>query len=264
MMDRCRCCVLVAGCAIIVLAVVVGEPVMLNRDKFKEACQKIARKNGGDGIEYCEKVWSAFEQAYVDRDPCQVPPEAYDPLLSVAPPQPDKDKMMFWSGTKEMADQGSAIGCYQTMGETLLGSVLDGKDWCGKKGSKETFTSDCPGWSKCEKNPVRSFWSRASAEFAAVASGKTVVLLNGSSPTPFNPTSIFAKFEVEKFKPSQMTSLTVVLVNKDKDGANCEDASLKILKGKLNPGIPYSCTKVIDSALLSCLKSHKISCKPCW
>ncbi|XP_056434918.1 ADP-ribosyl cyclase/cyclic ADP-ribose hydrolase 1-like [Gadus chalcogrammus] len=214
MMDRCRCCVLVAGCAIIVL--VVGEPVMQNKVTFIDAaCQRLARKDEGKSID-CEKVWSALEQAYVGQEPCTVLPKAYDHLLSVAPPQPMCNKMMFWSGTKEVADR-VAEGCYQTMADTLLGSVLDGKVWCGEKGSKETFTSGCPGWSDCKNNPVRSFWSRASAEFAAVACGRTVVLLNGSSPTPFNPTR-----------------------------ANCKDASLKKLKAKLNPKIRYDCTQKIE------------------
>lgn len=36
----------------------------------------------------CEKIWDAFEQAYIGKDPCKVPPGAYDPLIAVAPPQP--------------------------------------------------------------------------------------------------------------------------------------------------------------------------------
>lgn len=28
--------------------------------------------------------------------------------------------------------------------------------------STETFTTDCPGWSDCQNNPVRSFWIQAS------------------------------------------------------------------------------------------------------
>ncbi|KAF5892978.1 ADP-ribosyl cyclase/cyclic ADP-ribose hydrolase 1-like, partial [Clarias magur] len=30
----------------------------------------------------CEKIWGTFEQAYIGRDPCDVSPEAYDPLFN--------------------------------------------------------------------------------------------------------------------------------------------------------------------------------------
>lgn len=33
-------------------------------------------------VQYCEDIWSAFEQAYVGKDPCSVPPEAYNPLIN--------------------------------------------------------------------------------------------------------------------------------------------------------------------------------------
>ncbi|CAL8401597.1 ADP-ribosyl cyclase/cyclic ADP-ribose hydrolase 1 [Gadus morhua] len=264
MMDRFKCCVLVAGCAIIVLAVVVVEPVMVTfKATFIKDCKRIAAKDRRNST-YCVDVWSAFEKAYVGRDPCQVPPEAYDHLLSVAPPQPMRNRMLFWSGTKEVAHQVS-VGCYQTLEDTMLGSVLDGKVWCGKKGRKsKTFTSGCPGWTECVNTPVRSFWSRASAEFAAVACGDAVVLLNGSRDTPFSPTSTFAKIEVQKFKPGKMKSLTVVLVTKDKVVANCENASLNKLKKQLKPGIKYICKEVTESKLIKCKKDHGKSCVVCW
>lgn len=30
----------------------------------------------------CEIIWTAFEQSYIGRDPCDVPPKAYDPLIN--------------------------------------------------------------------------------------------------------------------------------------------------------------------------------------
>ena len=48
-------------------------------------------------------------------------------------------QMLFWSGTKEVAHQVSE-GCYQTMEDSMLGSVLDGKTWCGKEGSSSKGT----------------------------------------------------------------------------------------------------------------------------
>lgn len=31
----------------------------------------------------CDKVWAAFEQAYVGLDPCKVPMEAYNPFIAL-------------------------------------------------------------------------------------------------------------------------------------------------------------------------------------
>ncbi|CAL8326564.1 unnamed protein product [Boreogadus saida] len=256
MMDRCRCCVL-AGCAIIVLAVAAVEPVSF-KDTFIKDCETKAKST------HCEEVWSAFEQAHVNQDHCQVPPEAYDHLLlSVAPPQPNENRMLFWSEIKAVAHQ-VAKGCYQMLSDTLLGSVLDGKVWCGKKGSKETFTVGCPGWSFCVNNTVKSFWSRASAAFAAVAKGKVVVLLNGDSPTPFNPTSVFARIEVLGFKRDRVTSLTVVLVTKNEVGANCTNASLDNLQDQLKTGITYICKKMTESQLIECTDANRKTCEACW
>ncbi|CAL8401588.1 unnamed protein product [Gadus morhua 'NCC'] len=261
----------VGGCAmavllvVVVVVVVVTAVVLSNRtDTFKATfIQECERRTPENTSTDCVEVWSAFEQAYVGRDPCQVPPEAYDHLLSVAPPQPACNRMLFWSGTKEVAHQVSE-GCYQTMEDSMLGSVLDGMTWCGKEGSNETFTSGCPGWTECENNPVRSFWSRASAEFAAVACGDAVVLLNGSRDTPFSPTSIFGSIEVKKFTSDRMKSLTAVLVTKDNVLANCEDESLKNLQKELKPGIKYICKEVPESELLTCKKDHDQTCVPCW
>ncbi|XP_030198324.1 ADP-ribosyl cyclase/cyclic ADP-ribose hydrolase 1 [Gadus morhua] len=258
MMDRCRCCVLVAGCAIIVLAVVVGEPVDF-KYQFINDCKTAQEEST------CEDVWSAFEQAYVGKDPSKVLPEAYDDLLSVAPPLPKCNQMLFWSGTSEVAHQ-VAKGCYQTLEDTLLGSVLDGKkEWCGKMGSKDTFTSSCA--SGLENNPYKSFWSRVSTEFAAVACGKVVVLLNGDELNPFYPQSYFALFEVGNFKhggAKEVESLTVVLVTKNEVGDKCDNTSLMDLKKKLKPGINYICKTVTKSKLIKWTKERGKSCKPCW
>ncbi|KAK0139370.1 ADP-ribosyl cyclase/cyclic ADP-ribose hydrolase 1 [Merluccius polli] len=162
----------------------------------------------------CVKVWSAFEQAYVGRDPCEVPMEAYDHLISTAPPQPACNRMMFWSKTKDLAHLVSD-SCYQTMEDTLLGSVLDGQTWCGKKGS------------------------------STVACGNTTAMLNGSIATPFSTASIFA-IEVTQFTSDRMRSLTVIMVTNDVVVSNCTNESLKDLQKELDPGIRYICKEVTE------------------
>ncbi|XP_056440179.1 ADP-ribosyl cyclase/cyclic ADP-ribose hydrolase 1-like [Gadus chalcogrammus] len=264
-----RCVLVVGGCTIAVLVVVLVVflvVVLCKKNNFKDTfIQDCERKTAEGHSTYCVKVWSAFEQAYVDHDPCQVPPQAYDHLLSIAPPLPKYNWTLFWSGTREVAHQVSG-GCYQTLEDTMLGSVLDGKTWCGKQGSNETFDSGCPGWTQCVNNPVRSFWSRASAEFAVVACGDAAVLLNGSRDTPFDPHSTFGSHRSQKFTPGLMKGarLSVVLVTKDNVGANCTDESLKNLQKELKPGIKYICKEKTESELLTCKKNQDQSCVPCW
>lgn len=41
----------------------------------------------------CNKVWAAFEQAYVGRNSCAVPMEAYDPFIASTPFNPVCNKV---------------------------------------------------------------------------------------------------------------------------------------------------------------------------
>ncbi|KAI7790200.1 putative ADP-ribosyl cyclase 1-like, partial [Triplophysa rosa] len=112
---------------------------------------------------YCEDIWSAFVQAYVGKDPCSVPPEAYNPLVNSVQQKIPCNKNLFWSRTKDMAHAFTKNrDCLMTLEDTLMGFMFDGLKWCSSNGSKETFTTGCPGWTECANNPVRSFWSRAS------------------------------------------------------------------------------------------------------
>ncbi|KAI4903831.1 hypothetical protein NFI96_013936 [Prochilodus magdalenae] len=111
----------------------------------------------------CEGIWRAFEQAYVGKDPCDVPAEAYDSLIHSVTQHVACGTMLFWSKTNSMAHAFTDNReCLSTLEDTLLGFMFDGLTWCSRNGSQETFTTDCPGWSACQDNPVRSFWIRAS------------------------------------------------------------------------------------------------------
>ncbi|KAK7887245.1 hypothetical protein WMY93_026866 [Mugilogobius chulae] len=185
--------------------------------------------------------------------------------MDAAPFKPACNRMMFWSKTKDVVhDFTSKKKCYVTIEDTFLGSVLDGLTWCSKDGSKDTFTSDCPGWSDCVNNTVRSFWTKASASFAQVACGNVSVMLNGSISTPFNANSIFASIEAKNFNPAHMKSLQVVLVTKEKEVSNCGDVSLKDLQKELAQGIKYNCQEVTESHLHDCASHSEKPCGPCW
>ncbi|XP_033841943.1 ADP-ribosyl cyclase/cyclic ADP-ribose hydrolase 1-like [Periophthalmus magnuspinnatus] len=213
----------------------------------------------------CEKTWSAFQHAYVGKDPCLVPPDAYQLLVDAAPFEPACNRMMFWSKTKDVVhDLTSKRDCFITMEDTFLGTVLNELTWCSKEGSSDTFTSGCPGWTDCVNNTVSSFWSKASESYAQVACGSVSVMLNGSIAVPFNPTSIFASIEVKNFNPAIMKSLKVVLVTQEKEVSDCANPSLKNLQKELAQGIAYSCQEVPESQIQECaLQPHK-PCGSCW
>lgn len=262
---RKRCVILiviVVLIVIVIIAVVLGLTLRQNKSEFESTflsrCEKFDQTD-------CQKVWDAFEQAYVNKDPCKVAVEAYDPLIVAAPFKPQCNRMMFWSKTKDVVHGFTEKrDCFVTLEDTLLGSVLDGLTWCGKEGSKGTFTTGCPGWSECENNPVRSFWRRISAAFADVACGDVTAMLSGSINTPFNPTSIFASIEVVRFQASRIKSLNVVMVLQQNAKSNCTDPSLKNLRQTLDTGITYSCKDVPESRIQECGSKPQIACKTCW
>ncbi|XP_032359706.1 ADP-ribosyl cyclase/cyclic ADP-ribose hydrolase 1 [Etheostoma spectabile] len=250
----------VAGLLLIVGAVVLA--LTLRPDTLKATF--LTRCKEFKGYD-CEKLWGAFEQAYVGRDPCKVSREAYDPFIAAADFKPACNRLMFWSKTKDVVhDFTKKRDCYLTVEDTVLGSVLNGLTWCGKEGSNETFTTNCPGWRDCENNTVGSFWNRVSTAFADAACGDVTAMLNGNIATPFSPTSIFASNEVKRFDSSRVKSLNVVLVTEKSAVTNCTNTSLKDLQKELKQGIKYNCKEVTEAQIQECSSHPEIPCEACW
>ncbi|CAI5672759.1 unnamed protein product [Oreochromis niloticus] len=260
------CKKLLIGGGITALILILGLSLGLTRRNIKSTffsrCEKFNEHD-------CKKLWDLFEQAYVNKDPCNVPVEAYDPLIAAAPFKPQCNKMMFWSKTKDVVHDLTAKrkDCFVTLEDTPLGSILDGLTWCGKEGSKDTFNYWCP---ECENNPrvertaVRSFWRRISAAFADVACGDVTAMLNGLVNDPFNSTSIFASIEVPRFKASRVKKLNVVMVIQKNAKSNCNHSSLNNLRQSLDKGITYSCKDVSESRIQECGAKPEIACGACW
>ncbi|TKS87551.1 ADP-ribosyl cyclase/cyclic ADP-ribose hydrolase 1 [Collichthys lucidus] len=195
---------------------------------FLDSCKKL--KGGYD----CQKLWRAFEQAYVGRDPCQVPMEAYDPFIAEAHFKPACNRMLFWSKTKDVVhDFTNKRDCFVTLEDTLLGSVVDGLTWCGKEGSK-------------------------------AACGDVTAMLNGSIETPYSPHSIFASIEAPRLSSKHVKKLKVVLVTQPHSVTNCETASLKDLQKQLDRGIVYNCQEVPEAKVQECASNPHIACGACW
>ncbi|KAM9332868.1 ADP-ribosyl cyclase/cyclic ADP-ribose hydrolase 1-like [Pholidichthys leucotaenia] len=263
---RRRCCIIasVIGAifAIIILAIILGvtlrRNVSLLRPTFFERCEKLKEYD-------CQKLWDAFERGHVKRDPCNVPMEAYDPLIAAAPFKPACNRMMFWSKTKEVATEfAESKDCYVTMESTALGSILDGLIWCGNDGTDDTFITGCPEWNDCVNNSVRSFWRRASAAFADAACGNVTVMLSGSSSTPFSPESIFGSIELKRFSSPKVKDLKVILVRPKNAVSNCTNPTLNDLQKELDKGIRYICKDVTESAIQDCRFNLKKQCGECW
>uniref|UniRef100_A0A3Q3WAV4 ADP-ribosyl cyclase/cyclic ADP-ribose hydrolase n=1 Tax=Mola mola TaxID=94237 RepID=A0A3Q3WAV4_MOLML len=249
---------------VVVVVVAVVLAVTLRKGKYTFEDRILARCEKFKGSD-CRLIWAKFQKAYVGRDPCNVPMEAYDDFIAATQFKPECNRMMFWSKTKDVVhDFTEKRDCYVTLEDTLLGSVADGLTWCGRVGSSETLTTGCPRWTDCENNPVRSFWSRASAAFAEKACGNVTVMLNGSIETPFSPNSTFRSIEVKKFDATVMRSLNVVLVTQTNSVSNCTNASLKDLQKELAAGIRYSCKEVSEAQIRECSSNPEKPCGACW
>ncbi|XP_015200535.1 ADP-ribosyl cyclase/cyclic ADP-ribose hydrolase 1-like isoform X2 [Lepisosteus oculatus] len=185
----------------------------------------------------CNEVWDAFQSSFVAKDPCKISVEAYDGLMNTAKQKVPCNEMVFWSKTKQMAHKFTqAKKCFMTLEDTLLGFIMDGLTWCGSQDGNDTYTSGCPNWNTCEQNPVRSFWSRASAHFAESACGNVTAMLNGSIDKPFSAKSIFGSVEIKKFNPMKINYVNVVLIGREN----------------------------YPSTILKCLEDPQKPCGPCW
>ncbi|KAF5892979.1 ADP-ribosyl cyclase/cyclic ADP-ribose hydrolase 1-like, partial [Clarias magur] len=252
-----RKCLLLVGATVlllaVVLAVVLGVILTAKSSEtsdFKSdvmnRCKRFIREHGGTASKFdCEEIWGTFEKAYIGKDPCDVPPEAYDPLFNSVKDAAACNTTLFWSKTNTVVHAFTENrDCLVTLEDTLLGFMFNGLTWCSKKESNETFTEGCPGWSDCKTSPVQSFWLKASANFATTACGSVSAMLNGSLDTPFSTSSIFASVEVKNLNPDNVKSLTILLVTKNTDTTTCNNLSFNDLKSSLNAKIAYNCREV--------------------
>ncbi|XP_060768028.1 ADP-ribosyl cyclase/cyclic ADP-ribose hydrolase 1 isoform X2 [Neoarius graeffei] len=280
----------VAVVAVVVGLIAAAKKSSTSLDSFKNVvmkrCETYLKENEHMSRENdCKIIWGAFEQAYIMRDPCDVPPEAYEPLINSIKQDVACNTMLFWSKTKIMAHAFTdKRDCLVTVEDTLLGYLFDDLTWCSKNESKETFTTDCPGWSDCQNNPVRSFWIQASTNFAATACGNVSVMLNGSVEAPFSPTSSVGgndESQTMKKKYQKITKIKlgspVVMVARDEwrtildsnkttlylTRTACNHSSLHILQSALDTKITYNCRMVPYSKVEGCIYDLEIPCSDC-
>ncbi|XP_017261935.1 ADP-ribosyl cyclase/cyclic ADP-ribose hydrolase 1-like [Kryptolebias marmoratus] len=251
----------VSGAVFIALIVIVVPPTVLLsprttqiRATFMKKCQ-----NFSETKQRCEQVRQTFEEAYVGQAPCGFAESNYDQLFTENPLTHSCGKTMFWSGTKDLVHRFTQKrDHFITLEDTLLGHIMNRLTWCGRKGSKDTFTYLCE---KCPVNTVSSFWMGASARFAAYACGSTTVMLNGQKNPPFNPNGFFGKVEVPELKYPEVKSLTVILVTKN-NKVDCNQESLQILRKILDPNVAYDCKPVTEARIQQCIEDGITG--SCW
>ncbi|XP_061569338.1 ADP-ribosyl cyclase/cyclic ADP-ribose hydrolase 1-like [Cololabis saira] len=255
--------ILAITCGVIFVLVVIIVPpsVLLSprtsqfRSTFRKKCQAFS-----ETPQRCDDLLSLFEDAYVGLDSCDFPLDAYDQLFTKNPFTHSCGKTMFWSKTKGLVHEFTKKrDHFITLEDTLLGYIMNDQTWCGKKGSKETYTYLCD---KCIINPETSFWRKASAEFADYACGDASVMLDRRTQEPFDPTSYFGAIEVKRLVHPRVVNLKVILVTRD-NNLNCNRESLQLLQNMLDPNITYSCTPVSESRIRYCIE-RGLTTEACW
>ncbi|XP_035981352.1 ADP-ribosyl cyclase/cyclic ADP-ribose hydrolase 1 isoform X2 [Fundulus heteroclitus] len=247
---------LLAAIVIVVpLAALLSPRTAQFRATFRQKCESFPETS-----ERCEHVLSTFEKAYVGKDSCNFPGEAYHQLLTENPFTHPCGKTMFWSGTKGLVhDFTKRKDHFVTLEDTLLGHIMNDLTWCGKKGSNDTFIYMCE---ECRINTVSSFWAIASEEFANYTCGPASVMLNGERSKPFDPTSYFGAIEVRRLMYPIVQSLTVILVTKN-NKVDCSHESLQVLRNVLDPKVTLSCRSVTESRIRKCIEMGTTT-EACW
>lgn len=101
----------------------------------------------------CEKIWNAFEQAYVGRNSCDVPVEAYDQVITVAPFTPRCNQVKLTHHETSQRARSPLLMLNNVFG---LDDVLEQNKGCGPRlhseerlfrGPRKHSAGVCVGWS---------------------------------------------------------------------------------------------------------------------
>ncbi|XP_074132381.1 ADP-ribosyl cyclase/cyclic ADP-ribose hydrolase 1 [Sminthopsis crassicaudata] len=193
----------------------------------------------------CLKIWNAFQNAFISKNPCNITEQDYQPLMALAAHPIPCNKTLLWSKTNELAHRYTKVrGDLLTLEDTLLGYMADGLMWCGSPSSPEMNYQSCPHWLECANNPNSVYWKMASRIFAEAACGVVHVMLNGSISQPFGNSSIFGSVEVHRLNPKRVHLMKVWVIHNlgVQSSDSCSKSSIKELKSILEGrNIGFSC-----------------------
>ncbi|KAJ7334516.1 hypothetical protein OS493_014839 [Desmophyllum pertusum] len=154
----------------------------------------------------CEKLWKAFLNSFSFKGPCDVTFEDYTPFFNMYDEKPLNDRVLFWSGTRELTHAYSNLyERFTTLEDTLAGFLMNGVRWCGSKKQPGIDFKACPY--ECSKQ--KYFWGQAAAKLAKRARGVVHVMLNGTRQH-FVDRQIFPSFMDDSYlAENQLSSLPV-------------------------------------------------------
>jgi len=154
----------------------------------------------------CQKLWKAFLKSFAFKDPCDVTLDDYTHFFNMYEEKPLKDKVLFWSGTRELTHSYSRLyERFITLEDTLAGFLLNGLTWCGSKKEPGIDFKSCPY--ECSKQ--KPFWGQAAARLAKRARGVVHIMLNGTRQH-FVDKQIFPSFMDDSYlAENQLPSLPV-------------------------------------------------------
>ncbi|XP_053433870.1 ADP-ribosyl cyclase/cyclic ADP-ribose hydrolase 1 [Nycticebus coucang] len=182
----------------------------------------------------CHKIWEAFKNAFLSKNPCNITEEDYQPLMKLVSQTIPCNKSVFWSKTSELAHHYTWIrGDMFTLEDTLLGYLADQLSWCGDPGTSEMNYQSCPHWKKdCPNNPGSVFWKLVSRRFAEAACGVVQVVLNGSISNTFDRNSTFGSVEIFNLIPEKVHTLQAWVMHDIRGGSSesCQRPPLSDLK----------------------------------
>ncbi|XP_072476406.1 ADP-ribosyl cyclase/cyclic ADP-ribose hydrolase 1 isoform X2 [Notamacropus eugenii] len=264
--QRCRCLLLSLTVILILGAVVVLAAVIFAKKKDPPAELSQWKGSGSTGNlkeimlgrcfiytrivnpelrSDCLKIWEAFKNAFISKNPCDITEQDYQPLMELAAHPILCNKTLLWSKTSELAHKYTKVqGNLLTLEDTLLGYMADGLTWCGSPSNSEINYESCPHWRECANNPSSIFWKLASRTFAESACGVVHVMLNGSISHAFVNSSIFGSVEVHHLNPKKVHLMKIWVMHniRGQSSDSCSSSSIKELKSIIEGrNIAFSC-----------------------
>ncbi|XP_058891534.1 ADP-ribosyl cyclase/cyclic ADP-ribose hydrolase 1-like isoform X2 [Acipenser ruthenus] len=217
----------------------------------------------------CNDIWLRFLDAFLGKDPCDVPVRDYDQLFSTVQQTIPCNKVLLWSKTRDIVQSYSAVTHrFMTLDDTFIGYLFNALTWCGEKSKRELDYNSCPDWSTCENQPVASFWKKASEYFAESACGDVTVMLNGSIYNAFSNTSMLRSVEVQHLDPRKVNQVDIMVINSLRGPIreSCNSGSIvELIQILKHQGFRWTCTDNDKSLIiLQCVRDpNHPSCKIC-
>ncbi|ESO05167.1 hypothetical protein HELRODRAFT_171506 [Helobdella robusta] len=199
----------------------------------------------------CEKLYDLFLEAFVGRDPCDVPPERYRAYVDASAHEMTihNRALLATGNTKPFIYQIANMGLrYFTMVDTLTVYPVNEFVWCGKKNSDELNTESCPDYGFCVNLSYVTLYSELSRKHVRQMSGTLHVLFNGSSRPMFSFRSYLVQHELIHINKTKVKKILAHVLNipphseagKSNEGETCQSL-LAFREYVEKEGMQYEC-----------------------